>query len=328
MAAIAAVDTALWDIKAKLAGMPLYQLLGGRSRESCLVYGHASGQTIPELLDSVRAHLELGYRAIRVQTGIPGQSSTYGVASSAAAGSGVRYDYEPARRTPLPVEETWDTRAYLRHVPTVLEAVRSEFGPELPLLHDTHHRLTPIQAAKLGKSLEPYDLFWLEDVTPAENQEALRLVRQHTTTPLAIGEIFNTIWDYQVLIREQLIDYVRSAVTHTGGITGLRRIFDYASMYQVKSGIHGPTDISPVGLAAAVHLGVAIHNFGIQEYMRHNADTHSVFTGGYSFVDGALIPSEGPGLGIEYDDEAAKAFPYRPAYLPVARLTDGTLHDW
>ena len=118
----------------------------------------------------------------------------------------------------MPVEEDWDTRAYLRHLPGVFEAVRNEFGPELPLLHDGHHRMTPIQAAKLGKSLEPYDLFWLEDCTPAENQEALRLVRQHTTTPLAIGEIFNTVWDYQDLIREQLIDYVRGAVTHMGGI--------------------------------------------------------------------------------------------------------------
>ena len=133
--------------------------------------------------------------------------------------------------------------------------------------------MTPIQAAQLGKALEPYDLFWLEDCTPAENQEALRLVRQHTTTPLAIGEIFNTVWDYQTLIREQLIDYVRSAVTHTGGITALRRLLDYAAQYQIKSGIHGPTDISPVGMAAALHLDLAIHNFGIQEYMQHGALT-------------------------------------------------------
>ena len=157
--------------------------------------------------------------------------------------------------------------------PTVFEAVRNEFGPELPLLHDGHHRMTPIQAAQLGKSLEPYDLFWLEDCTPAENQEALRLVRQHTTTPLAIGEIFNTVWDYQQIIREQLIDYVRCAVTHTGGITApqegarLRR----AVPDQVRA-CTGPTDISPVGMAAAMHLGLAIHNFGIQEYMKHGAE--------------------------------------------------------
>lgn len=333
MASIAAVDTALWDIKAKVAGLPLYQLLGGRSRRGTLCYGHASGAGLPELFDSIRDHQEQGYRAIRIQTGVPGLSSVYGVASSANAAAGgtgttARYDHEPARRSAVPVEEQWDTRAYLRHIPGVFEAVRNEFGPELPLLHDAHHRLTPIQAAKLGKLLEPYDLFWLEDVTPAENQSVLRRVREHTTTPLAIGEVFNTIWDYRELFEEQLIDYVRSPVTHAGGITGLRRIFDYAAVYQIKSGVHGPTDVSPVGLAAAVHLGVAIPNFGIQEYMKHSAETDEVFRPGYTFTDGMLVPSEEPGLGVSYDDVVADAFPYQAAYLPVNRLLDGSMHDW
>ncbi len=334
MAAIAAVDTALWDIKGKAAGLPLYQLLGGRSRQGLLAYGHASGVDLPELFDSIRMHLDEGYHAIRIQTGIPGLPSVYGVASSAnsmtgaATGSDARYDYEPARRSALPVEETWDTRAYLRRVPEVFEAVRHEFGPELPLLHDVHHRLTPIQAAKLGKSLEPYDLFWLEDVTPAENQAVLRRVREHTTTPLAIGEVFNTIWDYRTLFEEQLIDYARSSITHAGGITGLRRIFDYAGVYQIKSGMHGPTDISPVGLAAGIHLGIAIPNFGIQEYMQHSAATQEVFHADYSFRDGLLRAGESPGLGVEYDDQAAAATSFRPAYLPVNRLLDGSMHDW
>ncbi|GLY16665.1 starvation-sensing protein RspA [Kineosporia sp. NBRC 101677] len=326
MAAIAAVDVALWDIKAKVCGQPLYQLLGGASRERVRTYGHANGRDIPELLDSVRARLAEGYKSVRVQTGVPGLETVYGVHSGTAIAETVDGQRVDARVRP--VVEDWDTGAYMRHLPTVLEAVRHEFGPNLPLLHDSHHRLTPQQAARLGQSIEPYDLFWLEDCTPAEDQQGLRMVRQHTTVPLAIGEVFNTVYDYQTLIDERLIDYVRSAVTHFGGVTPMHKLFSYAATRQIKSAIHGPEDISPVGMAAAIHLDIAVHNFGIQEYSGHTPLTNEVFRHSYVFEDGHLLPGAEPGLGVELDEELAAAHPYQPAYLPINRLQDGTIHDW
>jgi mannonate dehydratase len=322
MAAIGAVDVALWDIKGKVAGLPVYQLLGGAARDGVLAYCHASGRDLPELFDSVAEHLALGYRAVRIQSAVPGLGSIYGVGRGVSVAG-----YEPAGRG-LPATETWDTPAYLRHIPGVFEQVRERFGAELPLLHDVHHRLTPIQAARLGRDLEPYDLFWLEDVTPAENQDALRLVRQHTITPLAIGEVFNSVWDCEQLISERLIDYIRVAVVHAGGISHVRRIFGLAEVHGVKSGSHGPTDVSPVTMAAALHLDIAIPNFGIQEHMRHTPAVDEVFPHAYRFHDGYLHPGEEPGLGVSIDEQLAARYPYEPAYLPVNRLTDGTVHDW
>ncbi len=320
MTAISAVDTALWDIKGKVANLPVYQLLGGRSRDGVTVYAHASGADVPSLLDDVDRFLSLGYRAVRAQAAVPDVGGTYGVRK----GEGI---YEPAS-TALPEEQPWDTEAYLGFAPTYLEAVRERFGFGFHLLHDVHHRLTPIEAAQFGKRVEDCRLFWMEDPTPAENQEAFRLIRRHTTTPIAVGEVFSSIWDVQHLITEQLIDYVRTTVVHAGGITHLRRIFDLAALYQVRTGSHGATDLSPVTLAAAVHLDIAVPNFGIQEYMPHAPETLEVFRSGVRFADGMLVPSEEPGLGVEYDTDAAARFPYSPRYLPVARRLDGSVHDW
>jgi mannonate dehydratase len=320
MTAIAAVDTALWDLKGKACNTPVYQLLGGASREAVMVYGHANGADTEEALKAVGHYRDMGYKAIRVQSGIPGLASTYGV------GRGKLF-YEPAERG-LPPENAWSTEAYMNFVPSLFERVRAEFGPELHLLHDVHHRLTPIEAARVGKSLEPYRLFWLEDPVPAELQEGFRLIRQHTVTPIAVGEVFNTIFDCQQLIQEQLIDYIRTTVVHAGGISHLRKIASLAEMYHVRTGSHGATDLSPVCMAAALHFDLSVHNFGVQEYMRHLDETDKVFPHHYTFQDGFMYPGDAPGLGVDIDEALAATYPYAPAYLPVNRKLDGTMHSW
>jgi mannonate dehydratase len=320
MCAIAAVDTALWDIKAKAAGMPLYQLLGGASREGVLVYGHANGADVERTVEEVGRYIEMGYKAIRAQSGIPGVVGAYGVAKGKMA-------YEPADAA-LPTETVWNTPAYLQHAPRLFQRLREAHGPDIELLHDVHHRLTPIEAARLGKALEPFRLFWMEDATPAENPEAFRLIRQHTVTPLAVGEVFNSIHDARTLLEEQLVDYIRTTVVHAGGITHLRQIAGLAAIYQVRTGSHGATDLSPVCMGAALHFDLWVPNFGIQEYMRHTEQTDAVFPHAYTFADGYLHPGEAPGHGVAIDEALAARYPYDPKQLPVARLADGSMWNW
>jgi mannonate dehydratase len=320
MSAIAAVDMALWDIKGKALNAPVYQLLGGRSREGVMVYGHANGSSVDETVEAFAHYVKLGYKAIRAQSGVPGLKSTYGV------GRGKMY-YEPAEKG-MPPENEWSTEMYMRSVPPLFERLRNEFGPDVHMLHDVHHRCTPIEAGRLGKDLEPYRLFWMEDPTPAELQEGFRLIRQHTTTPIAVGEVFNTIFDTQRLIQEQLIDYIRATVVHAGGITHLRKIAQLAELYHVRTGCHGATDLSPVCMGAALHFDLSIHNFGVQEYMRHTEETDKVFPHKYWFEDGYLHPGDAPGLGVDIDEALAAKYPYDRAYLPVNRRLDGTVHSW
>jgi len=320
MSAIAAVDVALWDIKGKALNTPVYNLLGGKSRDGVLVYAHANGSDIVEAVDSVQRHIDMGYLAVRAQAGVPGVASSYGVPKGGKP-------YEPAERG-LPGESLWSTERYLNFAPQLFEELRKTVGEDLHLLHDVHHRLTPIEAARLGKSLEPYHLFWMEDPVPAELQEGFKLIREHTTTPIATGEVFNSIWDSHDLIRNQWIDYLRMTIVHGGGLTHLKKAADFAALYQVRTGCHGATDLSPVTMAAALHLGLAVHNFGIQEHMPHTALTDEVFPHNYAFEAGYMHPGGAPGLGVDIDEALAARYPYQRAYLPVARKLDGTLTDW
>ena len=320
MAAIGAVDVALWDIKGKALNTPVYNLLGGKSRNGVLVYAHAHGATVEEAVDDVARHIDLGYLAVRAQSGIPGLESTYGVPKGLQS-------YEPAERG-LPSESRWSSELYLRHTPKLFQKIREAAGEDVHLLHDCHHRLTPIEAARLGKELEPFHLFWLEDPVPAELQEGFKLIREQTTTPIATGEVFNTIWDAHDLIRQQWIDYIRMSIVHAGGLTPLKKIADFAALYHVRTGCHGATDLSPVTVAAALHFGIAIHNFGIQEHMPHSAETDEVFRHQYRYEAGYMYPGDAPGLGVDIDEKLASKYPYQRAYLPINRKLDGTLTDW
>ncbi len=320
MSAIAAVDMALWDIKGKIAGLPLYQLLGGASRDGVMVYGHANGETIDDTIEQALKYRAAGYRAIRLQSGVPGLGKTYGVTRDAGP-------YEPANAS-LPQEASWSTVKYLPSVAPLFDAARDALGPNVHLLHDVHHRLTPIEAARLCKDLEPFRPFWIEDAVPAENQANFRLIRQHSTTPLAVGEVFNSIWDCKQLIEEQLIDYIRATIVHAGGITHLRRIASFADLHNVRTGFHGATDLSPVCMAAALHFDLAVPNFGLQEHMGHTPETLRAFPHHYRFEEGYMHPGDAPGLGVDIDEALAATQPYRRAYLPVTRLEDGTVYNW
>ena len=320
MTAVSAIDMALWDIKGKALNTPLYNLIGGKSREKVLVYCHSYGKNIAEAINDVGSHIEKGFTAFRVQSGVPGIEHTYGVPKD-------NKPYEPAH-IGLAHEEMWDTSRYLNFVPELFKKVRESFGDNIHLLHDAHHRCTPVEAARLAKELEPYHLFWLEDPVAGELQEGLRLIRQHSTTPIAIGEVFNTIYDYSNLITEQLIDYIRMPIVHGGGVTHLLKVAAIASIYHINTGFHGATDLSPVNLAASIHFNTAVNNFGILEYMPHQEIVSEVFKTNYTFEAGYLKIDDSPGIGVDIDEKAALKFPYTMARLPVNRKTDGTMFNW
>jgi mannonate dehydratase len=320
MTAVSAIDMALWDIKGKALNTPLYNLIGGKSRDGILVYCHANGKDAEETIEKAGQKIEQGFRAVRLQSGIPGIEHTYGVPKDSKP-------YEPAEKG-LAQTEYWDTARYLNFIPSLFEKARKEFGDDIHLLHDVHHRCTPIEAARLSRELEPYHLFWLEDPVSGELQEGLRLMRSHSTTPIAIGEVFNSVYDYTTLMTEQLIDYIRMPLAHGGGITHLLKVASMASVYHIQTGFHGATDLSPVNMAAAIHFNKAINNFGIQEYMPHQEIVNEIFKTNYNFDRGFLFIDDTPGIGVEIDEKKAAKYPYQMASLPVNRKSDGTMFYW
>ena len=324
MTALAGIDCALWDIKGKRASLPVYSLLGGKTREGAWAYTHCGGRDPIEVEDSVRGALAKGFRHVRVQVAVPGAVVTYGIGGALEASSATWGD---GGAMPS-IEDRWEPASYLRVVPKLFEHLRNALPEEVELLHDVHERLNPIQAARLAKELERYRLFFLEDPLRPEHKESFRLVRNASTTPIAMGELFHTKYDCLTLITEQLIDFIRCDIGHIGGITEAKKIATLAEPFQIQTAWHGPGDIGPATHAANVHVDVSIPNFGVQEMVFFPDQVSEVFPGAPEYRDGRLWPSEKPGLGCDIDEERAKKYPYQRAYLPICRRLDGSVHDW
>ena len=290
--AISGVDQALWDIKGKRAGMSVCDLLGGKLRQAAHVYVHADGGCKEEVADNVRAYMQQGFRYIRVQMG------GYG-------GQGAKL-VKPRGASP---GAYYDPRDYCRNMLDMIAYVRAQVGEEVELLHDIHERLTPIHAVEFAKDVEPFKLFFLEDALAPEDIAWFRHIRAQCATPLAMGELFNNPHEWQPLIQERLIDFIRMHISQMGGITPARNVAIFADMYGVRTAWHGPGDTSPVGHAANLQLDLWHPNFGIQEWYRPSELDYEIFPGLPVIEDGYLYPNDKPGLGIDIDEDLAAKFP-------------------
>ena len=307
--AISGADQALWDIKGKQAGMPVYELLGGKCREAAAVYGHAGGNSPEAVADSVRQFMGNGYRYIRIQMGGYG-----GEASRIVKPEGA------------PDGAYFDPREYMLNMLRMIEHVRAEVGDEAELLHDIHERLHPIDAVKFAKNVEPFNLFFLEDPLAPEDLEWFASMRQQCCTPIAMGELFNNPREWQPLIAGRLIDFIRMHVSQMGGLTPARHVAAFANMYGVRTAWHGPGDTSPVGHAANLHLDLWAPNFGIQEWCNFPEHVYEIFPGTPEVRNGYMYPSDKPGLGIDINEDLAAKYPCQDQveWWTQTRLPDGS----
>jgi mannonate dehydratase len=314
--AMSGVDQALWDIKGRMAGMPVYQLLGGKAREAIDTYGHASGSEISEAIDSAKKYIAQGFRHVRIQVGVPGMAG-YG---SRAGGS---------RIPSLHNAPVFEREGAKRRALALFEAARKELGPEIELLHDAHERYTPSEAVQLCKDVEQYRLFFLEDPLSPEDIMWFPNIRAQTTTPLAMGELFNSPHEWTPLIRDRLIDYMRMHISQMGGLTPARKVAAFGEIFNVRTAFHGPGDVSPIGHMAMTHLNLSITNFGIQEYSEFNDAHREIFHGLPEMKDAYLWANDRPGWGMEIDEKAAAKYPFRNDPLNggwgEVRLPDGQI---
>lgn len=290
--AISGIDMALWDIKGKLANMPVYDLLGGKSREAAACYAHADGSSPQEVIDNAQKYRDQGYKYIRVQMGGYGGKQARDVRPDGALDGAY-----------------FDPRAYMRNMLKMIGTVRASLGDEVELLHDIHERLQPIDAVVFAKEVEQFRLFFLEDALAPEDIEWFRNIRSQCATPLAMGELFNNPHEWRLLIEERLIDFVRMHISQMGGLTPARNTAIHAQMYGIRTAWHGPADVSPVGHAANLHLDVWAPNFGVQEWCRFPEHVYEMFPGTPVVRDGYMYPNDKPGLGIDIDEKLAAKYP-------------------
>lgn len=307
--AMSGIDMALWDIKGKRANMPVYQLLGGKCRFATPCYAHTSGRDFAEVENAARAAMEKGFKHVRVQMAIPGMA-TYGARNDREVpppapplGTG------PAVGPTTP-KAIWEAGRYVREVPRLFEHLRSKLGAEVELLHDVHERVSLSQGVQLCKDLEQYHPFFIEDPVPPEQNEHFRLIRDQCSTPIAMGELFNTQHEYVPLIKDRLIDFIRIHISQIGGLSPARKVAAFAEFFGVRTAWHGPGDASPVAHAAGLALELATPNFGIHEGGAFPERTREVFPGCPTTKDGMMYAHEAPGLGIDINEELAAKFPF------------------